>query len=691
MDLKNNPNLEYLDLDGAKYVSVEMTQLNKITHLSLDHIGSVEGFEESKCPALKYLDLSGSSLSSIDLSKLPDLEVFKANDTKLKSVDYTKTPSLKTLSLRNTLIESLIDYDGKNVIWNLDVSYCTKLKNVWVKIVNCREFDVSNCPVLTSAFLDASNGVWKVNVMNSSSLKELIIHGGSSSLKAFDFTGISNLESLEVRNSYVTNFDLTHVPKLKSITLGGTFYYFNDAEDKILDLSSCKNLEEARIEEFSCKTVNLNGLTKLTTMYCLDNLFTGVDLSSCTALKKLYISGNKNLSVLDVSALSNLEELSCRKNSIKKLDISKNKNLAVLNCIGNGLKEIVFPENFALLNVTCYDNDLAVLNVYQCSALVELVTMFPKTQHASQPEYSYYYYWDTSEIGLRFDTKTKIVANKPVVGKPSGVKAVSASANSVKVSWNAVSGATGYQVWRGTSSNGTFTSLGTVTTTSKVSTALTTGKTYYYKVRAYKEVNGTKKFGEYSAVVSAVPKPAAPTGVKAVSASATSIKVSWSAVSGATGYEVYRCTTADGTYSKLGYVTTTSRNCGSLKTGKTYYFKVRAYAEVNGTKIYSNYSTVVNAAPKPAAPTGVKAVSASATSIKVSWSAVSGAAGYEVYRCTTADGTYLKLGYVTTTSRTCGSLTKGKTYYFKVRAYTEVDGKKVYSAYSTVVSAAPKA
>lgn len=273
---------------------------------------------------------------------------------------------------------------------------------------------------------------------------------------------------------------------------------------------------------------------------------------------------------------------------------------------------------------------------------------------------------------------------------PANVKAASVSSTSVKVSWNAVSNAAGYEVYRCGTKNGTYVLLGSVTATSRNCPGLTTGKTYYFKVRSYKMVNGKKVYSAYSAIVSATPKLSAPTGAKAASASGTAINVSWNAVTGATGYEVYRSTAKSGTYVLLGSVTATSRKCPGLTTGTTYYFKVRAYKTVNGNKVYSAYSSIVSTAPKLSTPTNVKAVSTSVTSIKVSWAAVEGAAGYDVFRSTSKDSSFVLLGSVTATSRNCPGLTTGKTYYFKVRAYKTVNGNKVYSAYSTVVSAVPK-
>ncbi len=84
---------------------------------------------------------------------------------------------------------------------------------------------------------------------------------------------------------------------------------------------------------------------------------------------------------------------------------------------------------------------------------------------------------------------------------------------------------------------------------------------------------------------------------------------------------------------------------------------------------------------KVSSPTGVSAV-ISGTSANVSWSSVSSAKGYYVYRSTTADGTYTKVNsqLVTTTSYNDNGLTAGITYYYEV---TAVDSKDIESDKST--------
>ena len=76
------------------------------------------------------------------------------------------------------------------------------------------------------------------------------------------------------------------------------------------------------------------------------------------------------------------------------------------------------------------------------------------------------------------------------------------------------------------------------------------------------------------------------------------ITLMWDKCVGVTGYEVYRATSKNGTYTKVGTVTTNTYKNSGLKRKTTYYYKVRAYKTVGSTKIYGNYSTVYAVATK---------------------------------------------------------------------------------------------
>jgi fibronectin type 3 domain-containing protein len=273
--------------------------------------------------------------------------------------------------------------------------------------------------------------------------------------------------------------------------------------------------------------------------------------------------------------------------------------------------------------------------------------------------------------------------------KPTGLKGVSSGYNSNKLTWDTVAGATGYSIYRSTSPDSGFTYLKGVTGTSYTNTGLTTGKTYYYQIKAYVMVGSRKVMSPVSATISAKPIPAKPTGLKVVSAGYDRNKITWNTVTGATGYSIYRSTSPDSGFTYLKGVTTNSYTNTGLTTGTTYYYQIKAYTLVGTTKVYSATSTTVNAKPVPAKPTGLKATVASTTSIKVSWNTVAGATGYSIYRSTSPDSGFTYLKGVTTNSYTNTGLTTGKTYYYKVRAYTMVGTTKVYSNTTSAVGAKP--
>ena len=304
---------------------------------------------------------------------------------------------------------------------------------------------------------------------------------------------------------------------------------------------------------------------------------------------------------------------------------------------------------------------------------------------------TYYYKNRAYTIGTvkMYSGFSTVVNSKTIPSVPASVKAVSSSYKSINTRWGAVTGASGYEVYRAISGSGTYTLITTTTATSYNNTGLKTNSTYYYKVRAYTKVGTVKVYSSFSTVVNSKPIPSAPISVKTVSSSYNSISVSWGAVTGASRYEVYRARSSTGTYALIATTTEPSYNNAGLTTNSTYYYKIRAYTTVGSIKIFSDFSIVVSSKPIPSIPVSVKAVSASYDSVNISWGAVTGASRYEVYRATSSTGTYTFITTITTTSYDDTGLITNNTYYYKVIACTLVGETSVYSGFSSEVSQIP--
>jgi len=163
---------------------------------------------------------------------------------------------------------------------------------------------------------------------------------------------------------------------------------------------------------------------------------------------------------------------------------------------------------------------------------------------------------------------------------PSAPANLSASAGNAQatLSWAASSGATSYTVKRATTSGGPYTNVATnVTATSYTNTGLTNGTTYYYVVSAVNSAGQSANSAQASATPqAAVTVPAAPTALTATAGNAQ-VSLSWTASSGATGYNVKRATTSGGPYTTVATgVTGTTYTNTALTNGTTYYYVVSA-------------------------------------------------------------------------------------------------------------------
>ncbi len=169
--------------------------------------------------------------------------------------------------------------------------------------------------------------------------------------------------------------------------------------------------------------------------------------------------------------------------------------------------------------------------------------------------------------------------------------------------------------------------------------------------------------------------------LKAFSNKTNSVKLSWNKVSGASGYYVYQ--QKNGKWSKIKTTKSTSYTVPKLKSGTTYKFTVRAYKNQGGkTYLSPKYTTFTTSTTPSTVSFKLTAGSKKAT---VKWNKVTGATGYKVYYKTSKNGSWkcLKTTNNKTTSYTKTGLTKGKSYYFTVKAYRTVSGKTYNGSYAT--------
>ena len=176
--------------------------------------------------------------------------------------------------------------------------------------------------------------------------------------------------------------------------------------------------------------------------------------------------------------------------------------------------------------------------------------------------------------------------------------------------------------------------------------------------------------------------------------SSTEIKVTWDQNNAFDYYQVYRATSEKGKYSLLGVYNKyyDTKYSTGLKTGTKYYYKVRGYRVINKRRVMGAFSPVVSATPSLKAPKNLTVAQSGKKTLSITWSFDSEASYYQVYRASSLNGKYALLGTYDkyTTYKRSTSLTSGRRYYYKVRSYKWVSGKRVFSPFSDIRSGVAK-
>ena len=189
-----------------------------------------------------------------------------------------------------------------------------------------------------------------------------------------------------------------------------------------------------------------------------------------------------------------------------------------------------------------------------------------------------------SMLSVSMPVQAVEAAEQTSLPQVTGLTSKTPDISSIRLSWNAVSGADGYSV--GMRSKGQYPEIADVTDTTYLVTGLPAATRENFKVRAYKIVNGQKVYGDYSVNYNSATNPRPISGLKAQTGNA-SVSLSWKKV-GCSNYRVFML--ENGKWKQIAQTDTNSYTVIGLDAG-SYKFKVRACkTDDKGSNHYGAYS-----------------------------------------------------------------------------------------------------
>lgn len=265
--------------------------------------------------------------------------------------------------------------------------------------------------------------------------------------------------------------------------------------------------------------------------------------------------------------------------------------------------------------------------------------------------------------------------------------ALTETTSGVRLTWNAIPGATEYQLWRATEDQAEKL-LTTVTAPSATLTAAQLPKdvTQFVRVVARRVVSGTEYAAWSSDTVEYGKSPETrPAYTPTLTETASGVTLTWDAVETAAKYEVIRL--VNGAETVLATVTapTAQLTVAQLPPEQVQQVFIRAYVVAEDASIFTHDSqrlTYGYTAPASFRPT----VQKTASGVKITWQAVPHATVYEIFRV--MDGATECLGLSRENSFLCdaAALPANVVQQIYVRAVRHADGREVFAWESTAVS-----
>lgn len=486
-----------------------------------------------------------------------------------------------------------------------------------VRIIGSCAFE--NCSMLTTISIPSSVKTIGTNLFkNCSALKKANINCGTTTIPAYTFNGCTRLTSVQLPANITSigNRAFENCSLLPNITIPDTVREIGEyAFSGCTQFSGVITLPTA-IEKIGYAA--FNGCNKIESVIAPNNIY-DIDeraFENCSSLKSIVLGSSlKRIGKYVFNGCKNLTKIVF---GGEYINLNKIYDFTEID------PTIYYPSNLADKWSSYTDGKsqsykpLKTISISGNKTITETKTLPLKITVTNSASLGRPYYITSSNSAIAsVDANGVVTANAPGTAKITvttingasksvtvkikpkkitGVTATTLTTSSIKLTWNEGNNVAGYIIYRSTNKSSGYKKIATTVLNSYTDKGLTKGKTYYYKVRSYVKAGSTTLESASSSYDGAKATSPTPTSVSAKKSASKVALIKWGKSIGAEGYEVYMATSKSGTYSKISTVTsgsTLSYKKTGLKSGKTYYFKVRSYITVNGKKVYSDFTKVV--------------------------------------------------------------------------------------------------
>ncbi|MDC1162040.1 hypothetical protein OAT18_01220 [Tenacibaculum sp.] len=360
------------DLDLSNHSISDLTGIKDFTALQSLNISytSIGSLDISEMPNLESL-FAQSALTSLDASDTPALKSITVFDSTISQVDITNATALETLQLFRTGISTL-DVSTNTALKQLEAYDCILLETINTTGALALEVLSVYNTNLSTLNTDGLIALTELNANNISTLNGFLDLSTNTSLEIVNIsnTGLVSVDFRNNNNTAITSFDATSNPTLACVIVDDSVYSANSMNWTIDGTTI--------FTDTSCFT-NYTAIPDANFEAALDALgyddITG-DLQVPTALisgvTNLDVSGKSIEDFTGIDDFASLEILNIANNDIEDLDLSGNKTIEELYCNGTITNSLNVSNMSALRILHCYESGVATINLTNATALEEL-------------------------------------------------------------------------------------------------------------------------------------------------------------------------------------------------------------------------------------------------------------------------------------------------------------------------------